>query len=86
MAWSRSWRQAKWIPGSAYVDGSLESDQPAWLLIVRKGRQKMEVAAGPMITRPLALMLADRLNSMDVERWDAFFDLELRHILRGAWG
>jgi len=75
-----------WTPGSAYVDGNLESDHPTWVMTALKGRRRIDVAGGPLHTRRLAEQLAAWLNTTDVARWDQMIERELRHVLEGSWG
>jgi hypothetical protein len=75
-----------WTPGSATVDGNIESDHPTWVMTACKGRRRIDLASGPLHSRALAQQLADWLNSIDIERWDRVIEHDLRHVLSGAWG
>ncbi len=76
----------RWNPGSAHVDGNLDSPHPTWIMTVARGRYRVEVATGPLHTRRLGEQLAAWLNAADVDRWDYIIEHELRHVLDGSWG
>jgi hypothetical protein len=76
----------KWVPGSVVVDGNLESDDPTWLMRARRGRQWVDLASGPLVTRAAAELVAGVLNDLDPERWNGFLERDLRHLLAGEWG
>jgi hypothetical protein len=75
-----------WTPGSATVDGNVDSEHPTWLMTARKGKWRLDLASGPLHTRAIAQQLADWLNATNVEQWDRMLDDEIRHVLSGRWG
>jgi hypothetical protein len=74
------------VQGSAYVDGSVESEAPCWLLRALKGRQWIDLAGGSMASRPLAIAAAGALNGLEPDEWDRFIVRELKGWLAGGWG
>lgn len=82
----RSYDATNWEPQSVYVDGSLDSIKPTWVMTARRGRMVISIASGPMKTRKLAESIARKLNDTDPLRWDYFFSAELAHVLNGDWG
>lgn len=85
-----SWKydvEQEWEAGSARVEGHLDSLEPRWVLTAKRGRRwRLDLAGGPMVTRPLAEQIAATLNGMDPGRWDYFLKRALPEILSGAWG
>jgi hypothetical protein len=85
--WSSARRRRKWLPGSASVDGSLDSEQPTWVLSAMRGKQCITLASGPHPqTRHLAEEIAATMNKMDPEQWDGFIEQRLRSLLDTGQG
>ncbi len=85
MAYFRPW--SAWQPGSAEVDGNLESNHPTWVMWARRGprHQRIYLASGPLATKPVAEQIATVLNRQDPARWDHFIQVHLPQQLR-YWG
>lgn len=79
-------RPTDWTPGSAQLDGSVDSERPTWLLVARRGRNTIDLAGGPMETRQLAEIAATQLNNLDPLYWDHFLMHHLPQLLQLAWG
>ncbi len=78
--------EGNWTPGSAHVDGNVESDHPTWVMTAVRGKRRIDLASGPLRTRDIAQRLADTLNRTDVDRWNHFLEHAMRDILSGTWG
>lgn len=85
--WNRRSTGVEWTAGSARVDGNLESDHPTWVLTAVRGRrQRIDIAGGPMVTRPVAEGIARAMNDLDPSWWDLFIVRRLPEMLAGEWG
>jgi hypothetical protein len=83
MMFNRAADEAEWVCGSARVDGSMESDAPAWVLQARKGRLWVDLASGPMRLRCVAVSMAVLMNGVGAGQWDAFLRHDLPVLLAG---
>lgn len=64
-------RRPQWRPGSARVEGTIESNHPTWVLSARMGnRWRIDLASGPLYPRALAQRIADALNELDPDQWE----------------
>ncbi len=79
-------RQPTWRPGSAHVDGNVESDRPTWIMTALRGQQRIDLTSGPLHTHDTAQRLADLLNSTDPTQWNHLIETTIPDVLSGHWG
>ena len=76
----------RWTPGSCKVDGNLESDHPTWIMWACRGNWRIDLASGPLATKPQAEQIAAMINRTEPELWDLLFSQDLRHLVSHSWG
>ena len=84
--WRRGTKSGEWISASCSVEGSIVSDDPVWVISVRRGRQRVDLFSGPLSTRPMAEGICRLLNAEPVERWDYLIGKVVPALLSGTWG
>jgi hypothetical protein len=76
----------QWNAASIQVAANLESEKPTWIMWACRGNWRIDLASGPLSSKPHAETIAAMINRADPELWDLIFRQDLRRLLDQAWG